>query len=320
MSNYSSFFLNSSANIVQLELLEIQHPDFSKVYRIVRNAIAGVTVTLEDTTSQTFDYYPVRITPTGASSDLDQSLEIMFGDLGTILPLELDRIIRATKVTVNQGACIGVFVDGTGQIVAPPFLVGNGGYFFVPYNAVSLQVGMNDGGGYSDNSGAWTIFLNAGGGSAMTPTNRPWTVSGGLNAAYPFNSTGSTTPVARAVTAGSILKITITGTQGLGSGATQYDGLGTPSTGVAGITAPAPGQWIASEAKPGSYTKPIILYRTYRSDDLTSPLAGPLAFQVNNISFNKEGAIFACSAPRLNVTQTGELYTLDRFTMLNGFI
>lgn len=170
MSNYSQFFLNSNSNIVQLELIEISHPQFSQVYRIVRNAIAGVTVTLEDATVKVFTYYPLKISPSGAYNDMDQTLDVTFGDLGQILPLELDRLIPLV---------------------------------------------------------------------------------GGL---------------------------------------------------------------------PGTYVKPALVYRTYRSDDLSAPLAGPFAFDVNQISFIKEGATLHCSAKRLNLTATGELYSMDRFPMLRGFL
>lgn len=164
MSDYSQFFLNSSSHVVQLELLEISHPDFSKVYRIVRNAVAGVTVTLEDASSHTFDYYPCKITPTGSANDLDQKLDLQFGDLGEVLPMELDRV-----------------------------------------------------------------------------TERP-------------------------------------------------------------------------------SIKPILKYRTYRSDDLTTPLFGPQKFEISNITFKKEGALMQATAARLNLNTTGEVYTLDRFPMLRGFL
>src|SRR3954470_16623054 len=149
MSNpYSQFFLNTSASIVQLELLEISHASFTKTYRIVRNAIRGVTVTLEDASSHTFDYYPVKIVPTGSNNNLEQQLQVQFGDLGQVVPVEIDRVLL--------------------------------------------------------------------------------TLSGGL---------------------------------------------------------------------PTSIVKPVLLYRTYRSDDLTEPLAGPYRFQVNNIAFTKEGATLQCTAP-----------------------
>jgi hypothetical protein len=92
MSALSEYYLNSASSIVKLDLLDIAHPDFSKTYYIVRNAIAGVTVTREDATVQAYEYYPLQITPTGSDSDLDQVLKVQLGDLGEILPMELDRI------------------------------------------------------------------------------------------------------------------------------------------------------------------------------------------------------------------------------------
>lgn len=95
MSKYSEFFLNSASSVVRLELLEITHPNFSKAYRIVRNAVSGVTVTLETGEIATFDYYPLRIVTSGARDDLDSSIRIDLGDLGEILPDELDAVTLA---------------------------------------------------------------------------------------------------------------------------------------------------------------------------------------------------------------------------------
>ena len=65
MSAYSEFFLNSKSSVVQLELVEISHPNFTKVYRVVRNAVQGVTVKLETGANATFEYYPLRIENNG---------------------------------------------------------------------------------------------------------------------------------------------------------------------------------------------------------------------------------------------------------------
>ncbi len=92
MSTYSEFFLNSKSSVVQLELVEISHPNFTKVYRVVRNAVQGVTVKLETGANATFDYYPLRIENNGDRDDLDQSFTFTLGDLGDVLPKELDAV------------------------------------------------------------------------------------------------------------------------------------------------------------------------------------------------------------------------------------
>jgi hypothetical protein len=166
MSDYSEFFLNSGSNIAELELLEISHPNFSKTYFIVRNATNGITVTLETSVVQAFEYYPLQITPAGSGDDLDQVLKIQLGDLGSILPQELDAV-------------------------------------------------------------------------------------------------------------------SVAGTFG---------------------------------------TKPVLKYRTYRSDDLSAPLYGPITMEISSLTFKREGAAFEAHAPRLNSTATGELYSTSRFPMLRGFV
>lgn len=166
MSIYSEFFLNSKQNIVQLELLQISHPNFTKTYNIVRNHVKGVTVTLETAAQATFDYYPVSIEAGGDLDDLDHSLNITFGDLGEILPAELD--------------------------------------------AVSTAGGME--------------------------------------------------------------------------------------------------------------TKPTITYRTYRSDQLTSPLFGPVVLEAESFSFKREGCTFVAKVPQLNLNGTGEIYSLERFPALRNVL
>lgn len=166
MSKYSEFFLNSNSAIVQLELVEFVHPNFSITHRAVRNKTNGVIVTHENGLNYAYAYYPMKITPTGTLEDMDFGFKMEFGDLGEKLPQELDLIAA-------------------------------------------------------------------------------------------------------------------------------NDGFG---------------------------TKPIINFRTYRSDDLAAPLYGPLVLEIAEFTFNKLGAVFEAKAPSLNVSQTGEIYTLTRFPMLRGFL
>jgi hypothetical protein len=166
MSNYSEFFLKSSSKVVQLELLEISHPSWSKVYRVVRNAVNGVTVQLEDYSTQTFEYYPTKIDFEGDKDDLDQKYNILFGDLGEILPLELDRMLAANTINI----------------------------------------------------------------------------------------------------------------------------------------------------------KPKIVYRLYRSDRLSSPMTSPVRLEVQDFTFNQDGCNIHATAPSLNLLQTGEEYTTDRFPTLLSYL
>lgn len=99
MSAQSEFFLGSRASVVQLETLEISHPSFSQTYRIVRNAVGGI-----DIGGVHYDYYPLRITPSGTRETLDFGITGDLGDLGEVIPAEIDRAMAAgtmaTKPTV----------------------------------------------------------------------------------------------------------------------------------------------------------------------------------------------------------------------------
>ena len=90
--DYAAFFLSTQSSVVQLETLEINHPGFSRQYRIVRNAMQGLSATLEDGTLGVFEFYPCRIQNLGARDTLDYGIRVDLGDLGEIIPKELDNI------------------------------------------------------------------------------------------------------------------------------------------------------------------------------------------------------------------------------------
>lgn len=310
--NFAQFFLNSNTNVVQLDLVEIFHPSFSKTYRLVRNSVAGITVTLEDASVKTFDYYPLRLVPAGSKTDLDQTLEVTFGDLGQIIPQEIDRIIKSHVQPFYGGALLGAWTDAAGILIAPPFLIGNGGWFYVPGTAAKLSLGVQDN-FYTDNTGFFTVNIN-GVNSTVNGTAKPWI---NTDPVYPFVATGATAPVVVTVVPGALLKIVVSGLVDLGAGFNPSDGLGDP---LGGVPTSPPGTFVNHDPGPGSIIKPTLKYRTYRSDVLSEPLDGPFIFQVNNVSFQKQGATLQCSALRLNQNTTGEIYTMDRFPMLRGFL
>lgn len=95
MADYVGFFFNSPSRVVDLQTFEISHPNFSKTYYVVRNATKGIQLTLETGSSVFFEYYPVEIENQSDIGDLDFSLKISFGDLGEIIPNELDRVSQA---------------------------------------------------------------------------------------------------------------------------------------------------------------------------------------------------------------------------------
>ena len=66
--------------------------------------------------------------------------------------------------------------------------------------------------------------------------------------------------------------------------------------------------------------RPIVKYRTYRSDDLTQPIFGPVTLEIATLAMTREGASFDARAPSLNVNRTGEVYSLTRFPMLRALL
>ena len=160
-----AFFLTAKRETMNVETIEFSHSAFSQTYRRNRQVGDGIDVLLETGQPATFDYYPMTITELSDQADLDTGIRIDFGDLGEVLPRELDRV----------------------------------------------------------------------------------------------------------------------------------------------------------KAADASSEKPQIIYRTYRSDDWSSPLIGPLYLEATTFSFQREGASFEASAPYVNKNKTGETYNLTRFFTLRGF-
>lgn len=124
MTNYYDYFLNSNSSVIHMDLLEISHSAFTQVYRVVRNMVSGVTVTLEDASEEFFQYYPLKVTPLSSNDDLDQAVKITLGDLGEILPKELDRVSNDLNFTEKPVVKYRVYRsdDLTQPLVGPMLL------------------------------------------------------------------------------------------------------------------------------------------------------------------------------------------------------
>lgn len=91
MPDYN-YWLSGSPDDVRLLCVEISHPAWSKVYRIVQNHADGITVAHEGGLTYNYEYVPLSIQKGTNSDDLDQEITIGIGDLGEDFPKELDRI------------------------------------------------------------------------------------------------------------------------------------------------------------------------------------------------------------------------------------
>lgn len=101
MSALSDLLLNSPPYVVQLQLIELTHSAFSADFRIVRNLGregATISVTHEGPAGPfTYEYFPLQIRMVGSGNDLDQSMEVTFGDLGSIVPTQLNSVAALNK-------------------------------------------------------------------------------------------------------------------------------------------------------------------------------------------------------------------------------
>lgn len=96
----ADFYLTAPRSVRRLELLELSHPNFTQTYRLVRNARRGVTATV-DGAPRAFAWYPLNVVQDSSSDDLGQGLTMDFGDLGEVLPKEMDAVAAANGMDVR---------------------------------------------------------------------------------------------------------------------------------------------------------------------------------------------------------------------------
>lgn len=109
MSRLSEFYLNSKSSVAMLETLEISHPNFTQVYRVVRNHCEGITARIETGQDVFFQYLPMSIERMKTRDNLDFGLRITFGDLGEIIPNEIDAVIAAEGRSIKPAVKYRVY-------------------------------------------------------------------------------------------------------------------------------------------------------------------------------------------------------------------
>ena len=107
-----NFFLNAPAALVQLELLELSHSAFSKTYRIVSNASEGV-----EFQAHAYTYYPCQIKPAFDFDNLEFKLDVQLGDLGEIIPKELQNI--QISETQSEPVNVNYFILRSDNLITP---------------------------------------------------------------------------------------------------------------------------------------------------------------------------------------------------------
>lgn len=129
-----------------------------------------------------FGAYSTPITPATPLLSIKQTMATYraFDDC----PFWIHRGIFSPTIPITEGSLIGAFTDGTGQLVAAPFLIGTGLQIIVPTGATQLQMGISD---YpiNDNTGSFIMQVN-GTNVTVGATHQPWQFTGGINSAYPY--------------------------------------------------------------------------------------------------------------------------------------
>ena len=86
------FLLNRRGSVGVYETLSLSHPNFSRTFHLLHRWRKAPPLTLEDGQTTDFMFVPMRLVPMGASGDLDYGVQVTLGDLGQIIPDEIDRV------------------------------------------------------------------------------------------------------------------------------------------------------------------------------------------------------------------------------------
>lgn len=110
---------------VEVETIEISHPDFTKTYYLVRNLTSGCVIPINGVDT-VFQYCPMRWERSSAENNLDYELKITLQDLNEIVAPEINLISIDSEImpsvvvrtyVMDSNGNIGNVADG-------PFVLG----------------------------------------------------------------------------------------------------------------------------------------------------------------------------------------------------
>lgn len=99
--DYVDFFFGAPQSASELQTLEISQPSFSQVWRLQSHYREGFYARLETGEQVFFQYVPMRLNPLEERANLDFGLTVILGDLGEILPEEIQRARAAGTLRTN---------------------------------------------------------------------------------------------------------------------------------------------------------------------------------------------------------------------------
>ncbi|WP_454674836.1 DUF1833 family protein [Achromobacter pestifer] len=85
------YFFGAPARTAELQTVIISQPDFSQVWRLQAHYREGFWARLETGEQVFFQYVPMQLKPLADRGTLDFGMSVTLGDLGEILPNEIQR-------------------------------------------------------------------------------------------------------------------------------------------------------------------------------------------------------------------------------------
>lgn len=101
VDSYVDFFLGADRSVAEIQTIEIRQVSFSQVWRLQFHYRHGLLATLETGEVVEFQYVPMSIQAMEDRGTLDFGLGITLGDLGDILPDEIERARTAETLRTH---------------------------------------------------------------------------------------------------------------------------------------------------------------------------------------------------------------------------
>lgn len=117
---YVDFYLGSSSAVFELHTLQVSQSSFSRVYHFQPYYREGLWLRDESGEQQFFEWMPMRLEPLEERGDLGFGLTVTLGDLGEILPDEIQRA-REAGTLVTDPAVVRYRIYRSDNLDAPMY-------------------------------------------------------------------------------------------------------------------------------------------------------------------------------------------------------
>jgi hypothetical protein len=122
VTTFYEYMMTAPPVDVLLETLELSHPSWSQEYLLIRNDCLGRTLVTEEGPKD-FIFLPINLKRSADKGDLDKSVTVDLGDLGELIPREIERMEADDSLGVSPRLVYRGFSSVSGDMVYGPLIL-----------------------------------------------------------------------------------------------------------------------------------------------------------------------------------------------------